>query len=106
MKLGIIISSNEPETVWNAFRFGNFSLSNKDEVRIFLISKGVEYESQSNEQFNSIEQAKKFLISGGKIFACGTCLKIRQSQGSELCPVSTMKDLYEIVRESDKIVTF
>ncbi len=106
MKLGIIISSNEPETVWNAFRFGNFSLSNKDEVRIFLISKGVEYESQSNEQFNSIEQAKKFLGSGGKIFACGTCLKIRQSQGSELCPVSTMKDLYEIVRESDKIVTF
>ena len=24
----------------------------------------------------------------------------------EMCPVSTMKDMYEIVKESDKVVTF
>jgi hypothetical protein len=29
MKLGIIIYSNDPETVWNAFRLGVFSLKEK-----------------------------------------------------------------------------
>jgi len=43
---------------------------------------------------------------GGTILACGTCLKLRNSSGSELCPLSTMKDLYEIIRDSDKVVTF
>jgi len=47
-----------------------------------------------------------FIDGGGKIFACGTCLKIRRSEGSDLCPISTMADLYEIVRESDKVLTF
>jgi uncharacterized protein involved in oxidation of intracellular sulfur len=106
MKVGIVISSNDTETIWNAFRFANFSLNNRDEVKIFLIGKGVEYETQSNEQYDITEQAKKFLMSGGKIFACGTCLKQRNSTGSSLCPVSTMKDMYEIVAESDKILTF
>jgi uncharacterized protein involved in oxidation of intracellular sulfur len=35
MKIGIIISSNDSETVWNAFRYGNFSLKEKDEVKVF-----------------------------------------------------------------------
>ena len=106
MKIGVIISSNDAETCWNAFRFANFSLNNKDEVNIFLIGKGVEYENISNEQFNIIEQAEKFQEAGGKIFACGTCLKQRNSAGSNLCPLSTMKDMYRIVAESDKILTF
>ena len=106
MKLGIIIYSNDSETIWNAFRFANFSLNNKDEVKIFLISKGVEYESKSNEQFNIAEQARKFSDSGGKIFACGTCLKQRNSTGSNLCPMSTMKDMHAIVADSDRVLTF
>lgn len=106
MKIGVIISSNDAETCWNAFRFANFSLNNKDAVNVFLIGKGVECEGISNEQFNIVEQAEKFLESGGKIFACGTCLKQRNSAGSNLCPISTMKDIYRIVAESDKILTF
>ena len=106
MKIGIIISSNDAETCWNAFRFANFSLNNKDEVNIFLIGKGVEYEQISSGQFNIIEQAEKFQETDGKIFACGTCLKQRNSAGSNLCPISTMKDMYRIVAESDKILTF
>ncbi len=106
MKIGIIISTNDAETCWNAFRFANFSLNNKDEVSIFLIGKGVEYEQASDDKFNIIEQAEKFLESNGRIFACGTCLKQRSSAGSNLCPVSTMRDMYKIVSESDKILTF
>jgi len=106
MKIGIIIYSDDPETVWNAFRFGNFALSEGDEVRAFLLGKGVECASLDTDRFKITEQMRKFVDNGGKIFACGACLKIRQSEGSEMCPISTMKDLYEIVKECEKIVTF
>jgi len=43
---------------------------------------------------------------GGNIYACGSCIKSREQKGSEMCPISTMKDMYEIVKESDKVVTF
>lgn len=106
MKLGIIIYSNDPETVWNAFRLGLFSLENSDQVTIFLLAKGVESESLDTEKFNVTEQMNKFVQANGKIMACGTCLKIRESEGSEVCPMSTMADLYQLISESDKIVSF
>ena len=106
MKMGVIISSNDAETCWNALRFANFALTQKDEVKIFLIGKGVEYEKVGTEKFNTGEQAKKFLQAGGKVFACGTCIKSREQESSEICPLSTLKDMYEIIKESDKVVTF
>ena len=106
MKIGIIISSHDAETSWNALRYANFCLGQKDEVKVFLTGKGVEYQKISNEKFNTVEQAEKLLRSGGKILACGTCIKSRNQADSEMCPVSTMKDMYEIVKESDKVVTF
>ena len=106
MKIGVVISTNDAETCWNALRFANFSLGQKDEVRIFLMGKGVEYQEVSIEKFNAIGQAEKFLQSGGKIYACGTCIKSRNQESSEMCPISTMKELYEIIKESDKVVTF
>lgn len=106
MKLGIVICSNDPETVWNAFRFGIFSLKEGDEAQVFLIAKGVECESIDTDRFQVTGQIRSFLENGGKIYACGSCLKIRQSEGSEMCPLSSMRDLYELVRESDKVITF
>lgn len=106
MKIGIIISTNEAETCWNALRYANFCVGQKDEVKVFLMGKGVEYQKVSAAQFNTIEQAEKFLQSGGKIYACGTCIKARGQEGSDMCPVSSMKDMYEIVKESDKVLTF
>ena len=106
MKIGIIISQAEPETAWNAFRFGNFSLDKKHGVNVFLIGKGVECEEARNEQFNVNEQAEKFLAKGGKIFACGTCLRSRGKEGSPVCPLSTMQDLLNIVEQSDRIISF
>ena len=106
MKIGLVISTNDSETVWNAFRFGNFSLGKNESVKVFLIGKGVEAESVSNDKFNIKEQMEKFVEMKGEIFACGTCFKIRNSSGTELCPLSTMNDLYEIMKESDKLLTF
>lgn len=39
----------------------------------------------------------QFLKSGGEILACGTCLKIRDREGSEMYLLSTMEDLYNII---------
>ena len=50
-------------------------------------------------------EAQKVLDAGGEFLACGTCLKLRNSEGSEVCPLSTLKDHYEVVRDSDKLVT-
>ncbi len=106
MKIGVIISSNDAETCWNALRYANFCLGQKDEVDVFFIGKGVEYQKVSTDKFNTIEQANKFLRSSGKIYACGTCIKSREQEGSEMCPISTMKDMHEIVKKSDRVVTF
>ncbi len=106
MKIGVVIYSNDPETVWNAFRLGNFTLKQGDTVKTFLLAKGVESESLDTEQFKITEQMQAFVENGGQILACGTCLKIRKSAGSDICPLSTMKDLYEILIQSDKVITF
>ena len=106
MKIGLLIYSSDAETVWNAFRLGVFALKEGDPVRAFLLAKGVECESMDTEKFNVKEQMQNFVEEGGEILACGTCLKVRQSEGSELCPLSTMQDLYELVRDSDQIISF
>jgi sulfur relay (sulfurtransferase) complex TusBCD TusD component (DsrE family) len=106
MKIGIVISTNDAETCWNALRYANFALLQSEEVKVFFMGKGVEYQKIVTDKFNTIEQAKKFTSSGGKIYACGTCIKLREQESSEICPVSTMKDLYEIIKESKKVITF
>ena len=106
MKIGVIISSNDAETCWNAIRYANFALDQKDEIKIFFTGKGVEYQKVGTDKFNTVEQVDKFLKSGGKIYACGTCIKSREQEGSEMCPISTMKDMYEIIKESDRVATF
>ena len=105
MKLVIIISTNEPETVWNAYRLANFALKEGDEVKVFLLAKGVESEIGS-EKYNVKKQISSFLQNGGEICACGACLKSRQMDSRDTCPLSSMKDLYQIVKESDKVLTF
>jgi len=105
MKLGIVIYSNDTETVWNAFRLGVFSLKEKDEVKVFLLAKGVECETLDTDKFKVTEQMQSFVNNGGEILACGTCLKIRNSQGTEMCPLSTMNDLYQLIKKSDKVIS-
>lgn len=106
MKLGIVIYSNDPETVWNAFRIASFSLNKGDAVRVFLLGKGVESESLDRDKFKVTDEMNKFGSAGGNIYSCGTCLKIREMGKTDICPISTLSDLYEIISESDKVLTF
>lgn len=104
MKLGIIITQTDPETVFNTLRLAEYSLQQGDEVRIFLSGKGVEIDRIEDHIFNVREQAQVVLDAGGEFLACGTCLKLRDSDGSEICPLSTLKDHYEVVRDSDRVI--
>jgi uncharacterized protein involved in oxidation of intracellular sulfur len=106
MKLGMIIYADDAETVWNAFRLGVFALTQGDSVKAFLLAKGVECQALDTDRFKVTEQMKAFVEAGGEVLACGTCLKIRQTEGSEMCPRSTMADLYGIIRDCDKVVSF
>lgn len=106
MKLGLVLSSNDPETAFNALRLANFSRDQGDEVTVFLLGKGVELEQIGNDKFDVRAQAESLLKAGGRFAACGMCLRLRAKEGSEACPLSTMKDLYDLLRRSDRVVSF
>jgi len=76
MNIGIIIHTNEQESVWNAFRYGNFAMKDGDGIKVFLIGRGVEAETLDTDKFTVTQEMKDFVKAGGKIFACGTCLKL------------------------------
>lgn len=106
MRVGIVIYSNDAETAWNAFRYGNFSIKEGDEVKVFLTGRGVEAESLDTEKFPVMQQMKDFLKGGGTIAACGTCLKLRNKGATEISPIAGLKDMHAMVRESDRVLTF
>lgn len=56
MKLGIVLYSSDPEVAWNAFRLGNFALGQHDQVKVFLLAKGVECDSLDTAQSPVKEQ--------------------------------------------------
>jgi len=105
MNLGMIITQTDAETVFNALRLALYSLEQGDQVRIFLSGKGVDIDKIDDPKFDVKGQARKALDAGARFLACGACLKLRDSDGSEICPLSTLKDQYEIVRDSDKLIT-
>ena len=107
MKLGIILQSNNPEHVWNAFRLGITTLKAGGQAEIFLMSEGSELETIADtEHFDISVKVAEFKELKGEIFACGTCLKLRNKEESGICPVSTMSDLLKMIETSDKVVTF
>jgi hypothetical protein len=105
MSIGIVLQSNDPETVWNALRFANTSLNARHTVKIFLLGKGVELEQIKSEKFDVPSVIKAFLERKGELLACGTCLESRNAE-SQICPVSNMGNLLKIVEESDKVLVF
>ena len=106
MQLGIVIYSNEVETVFNAFRVASYALDKGDQVQVFLLAKGVESEQLPTDEFDVPSMMQKFVDAGGEVLACGTCLKVRQTGASELCPMSTLEDLYQLMNKADKLLTF
>ena len=107
MKLGIILQSNKPEHAWNTFRLGITTLKAGHRVEIFLMSEGSELDAIPDiKDFDISVKVSEFKELKGEIYACGSCLKIRGKEESNVCPVSTMSDLLKMVESSDKVLVF
>ena len=106
LKIGIVISTNDAETVWNALRLANYSLAENDTVSIFLMGKGVEISNISDKGFDVKSELNDFIDKGGNILACGTCMRSRKMEDSKTCPISSLSDLYNLIRANEKIITF
>lgn len=106
MRLGIILETKEPEKAWNAFRFAVAAQGKGHQVKVFLMGEAVECQNLSHEKYDVVNQMNRFSDEGGTILACGTCLKSRNMNSTELCPISTMADCIELVEWADKMVTF
>lgn len=106
MKLGIILETIEFEKAWNALRFAVTAKKGGHEVKVFLMGEAVECEGLTHDKYNVDAQLQEFIAAGGEVLACGTCLKSRQKEGSDACPISTMIDCVKMVEWADKTVTF
>ena len=104
--MGLVIYSDDTETVWNAMRLANFSKKQGDTVNIFLLGKGVELENLIKESKDIDEQVQLFLDGGGSILGCGTCLQSRKNNEPQICKLSSLKDLYELIRGNAIVLTF
>jgi uncharacterized protein involved in oxidation of intracellular sulfur len=65
MKLLVIISTDDDETIYNAMRLANVAEQKGDEVGVFMLGKGVCFERSSSEHFDVKGEIEKF---GGDFF--------------------------------------
>lgn len=60
MKVLFIINTDDGETVYNAMRLANVGVEKGDEVSVFMLGKGVLFETSGNDQFDVMGQVGKF----------------------------------------------
>jgi sulfur relay (sulfurtransferase) complex TusBCD TusD component (DsrE family) len=111
MKIVVVISSQEPETIWNAFRFAITSLVYENEVTVFLLGQGVEAPTLSTLKFDLDEQMALFRENGGEMIGCGVCCENRKDTmpflANELnCELGSMQQLCALIAQADKVLNF
>ena len=80
-------------------------LEGMDDVTIFLNGPAVEYEKGDSEQFPLLTLAKTFTLSEGVLLAWGKLMDLHgveegyHKRGSQ-------KDLYDLIKGSDRILSF
>lgn len=108
MKLGIILYSNDPETVWNTFRFALKARENDEEVTVFLTGRGVDADTESLDvgSFEVGALKQRFLDAGGVLLCCGTCSMSIRGKAPAKALRGGLGDMLDMIRESDRVVTF
>ena len=106
MKIGVLLSSNDSESAWNAFRFANTARDGGHDVRVFLMGKGVEVVALRDAAFDVGKLLRRFAKRGGEVLACGTCLELRKRDAGPSCSPSTMASFLDIVVSVDRLVSF
>lgn len=106
MKIGLVLSTDEPELAWNALRLGNAAVAKGHDVELFLLGRGVRLEQLDQQGFDVAAQLRLLVERRGRVRSCGTCLEVRGMEGSAACPPSTMAHLLGMVEECDQVLTF
>ena len=104
--IGIVLYSNDVETIYNAMRLAIYSQEWDNQVSIFLLGKGVELEGLVQENADIKAQVESFVELGGTIMGCQTCFQSRKQSESKICKVSCIKDLYDLVKKNQIVLTF
>lgn len=104
--LGIVISSGDPETVWNALRLAIVSESKGDKVAIFVINKAVDVFINGDTKFDVFKLSRELVSKNVDIYTCATCAKRRNTENVNMCTITSMEDLYVIVKNSKIVLTF
>ncbi len=60
MNILFIITTNNPEKVYNAFRLANVAVSKGDEVNVFMLGEAVLFEQVKDERFDVMEQVNQY----------------------------------------------
>lgn len=60
MKVLFIISTDDGETIYNAMRLANVGVAKGDEVRVFMLGKGVMFEQSGSPDFDVMGQVSRF----------------------------------------------
>ena len=56
MRVLFIISSNDGETIYNAMRLANTGVKKGDDVSVFMLGKGVTFETSGSAEFDVMGQ--------------------------------------------------
>ena len=105
-KWAVVINSSDKEMAWNAMRIAKFALTQRDSVSVFLLGQGVKTVEIDDDDFNVKEILDDFSKQGGNVHACGACLKLHEMKPSEACPIGTLKILYNLIHQADKVLIF
>ena len=104
--IGIVIYSNDVETVYNAFRLAAYSQEWDNVVQVYLLGKGVELERLMTENGDVKSKVEEFIDLGGVIMGCQTCFRSREQDGSKICKIACIQDLYDLVKKNQIVLTF
>jgi uncharacterized protein involved in oxidation of intracellular sulfur len=55
-----IISTDDGETIYNAMRLANTGVKKGDEISVFMLGKGVAFETSGSEEFDVMGQLEQY----------------------------------------------
>lgn len=105
-RTGILLSSREPGQVWRALRAANADLKEGRPVRVVAVSDGLLLPKVRGPGYDLPGALRKFLDRRGVVYSVGTCIGLRYKDGGDACIESTLADLVEVVRDSDRVLVF
>ena len=115
----VLFILNDPpygtERTYNGLRLANnlFKKSESVEVTVFLMADAVSTAKSGQKTpegyYNLERMLKGFVVRGGKVLLCGTCMDARGLLEEELregCRRSTLDELTELTLAADKVLVF